>query len=124
MNATLSLFCDDTLSDERIQRLTNDLVNTLNKKAEITAKLPENNSEKGLKGEPITIGTCLLTALSSGTIVALFEVLKTFCDRERSLRRISIKRPDGGEITFESKDITTKEQETILELAQQFFSIK
>ncbi len=121
MDAILSISCD-ILSDEKIQYLTNDIMNAVNRETNVTAKLAEHNEEDGTKGELISLGTIILAGLSSSTIVALFELLKAFSERNRSLK-ISMKRPDGGEINVEGVDVI-ENQEHIVELAQRFFSIK
>jgi len=91
------------LSDDRIMALTVDLCQALNKETEIEARFAESKAKDGAKGEPNSI-ELILTALTSGTAVALFNVLKSFVDREPSIK-VTIKRKDGVRIYIDAKNI-------------------
>jgi len=101
MVVTLALLSKD-LNDEALQELTIELRRTLIDETDIEAELVKGLSEKGIQGEPITsdsvkgsskkrsrgeptLGLIVLTFLTSGAAVALFEVFKSFFDRRKYL---------------------------------------
>lgn len=118
MDASLLISCKD-LSDEDLQLLTGDLTNTLNRETELTGTLAEQTKKKGAKGEPITIGMIILTALSSGTVVALFNVLKSYFERRSSLEMV-IKRADGEEFTIRAENLSSEQVDETIKMANEF----
>lgn len=92
------------LREDSLDKLTRDLKKTLDHESDINAKIPTGPSEKGMKGEPITIGLLILTFISSGAAVALFNVLKSYFERDSTLE-VSLKKADGTEIRVNSKNI-------------------
>ena len=118
MKLSLLVSCPD-LSDEKLQLLTGDLANTLNKETELTGTLAEQTKKRGAKGVPITIGMIVLTALSSGTVVALFNVLKSYFERRPSLE-VVIKRADEKEVTIQAENLTKKQFDQTIKMANEF----
>ena len=64
MDAALKLTSID-LDAEDLQDLSRDLANTLNRETELEATLPEESGEPGTRGDAITLGQIILTALSA-----------------------------------------------------------
>lgn len=118
MEATLKITSDD-LDEKKLQDLTRDLTNTLNRETVLTATLPEEAGEEGAKGDPITLGTILLAAIKSGAVVALFEVLKAYFERKPSLA-IEIERGDGQKIKIGAEQLDEEQIGKTIELANDF----
>lgn len=102
------------LRDETVTTLTRDLARTLEREPEINVEIPTRPPSEGSKGEPITIGLLLLTFISSGAAVALLNVLKSYVERERSLR-IILKKADGTHVEVDAKNLNEEQERRILE---------
>jgi len=72
-------------SDSEVQAITRDLCKTLNQQNEIKAKIAESEAGPGEKGDAFTLGTLLLTFLTSGAAAAIFKVLKAYMQRNKKL---------------------------------------
>ena len=118
MDSTLQLSAND-LSDEDLQKLTRELSNSVNDETEAKATLPEKPSGPGSKGDPITLNTIILTALSSGTVVALFNVIKSYIERKPSLE-LEFKREDGQELNIKAEQLHKDQLEHTIQLAKDF----
>ena len=118
MDATLKIISSD-LATEDLQNLTHELFCALNEETETTATLPEEPGEGGAKGDPITLGTIVLTALSSGTVVALFNVLRTYFERKPSLE-MEFQRSDGQKFKIRSEQLDKSQVEQAMKLAKEF----
>ncbi len=119
MDVTLSMSSGD-LDAEDLQNLTNDLCRTVNQETDVTAKLPEEPGEAGTRGDPITVGTLILTFLTSGAAVALFNVVKSYFERNSSLV-ITFKRKDGDTLEIEAKNVHPDQINRTMEVAREFF---
>ncbi|CAK8713457.1 hypothetical protein GKODMF_05035 [Candidatus Electrothrix gigas] len=117
MNAILRLH-DNQMSDEGMQELTFELKNSLNRETDLTAQLPEETGGLGTKGDAVTIGDIFIAALSSGTVVALLQVLKSYVERKPTLR-IEIERPDGSKMTLEAEHLRPGQIEQTTRAVQQ-----
>ncbi len=106
------------LSDDELDALTRQLAGTITSETEISATLQEGDDTPGAKGDPVTIGTLVLTFISSGAAVALFEVLKTYFARESSLE-IAFKRPNGTAISISAQNLATEELQATIDRVQQ-----
>jgi hypothetical protein len=119
MDATLQISTSD-LSDEDLQNLTREISTTLNEETETIATLPEATAESGAKGDAITLGQILLAALSSGTVVALFEVFKTYFQRKPSME-IEFTRNDGRQFKIKAEQLNKNQIDQTIKLANAFF---
>ena len=109
----LALTADD-LDEERLQGLTRELCTTINQETDVRASLGEEKSEVGLKGDPVTIGSIVLAVLGTGGgAVALINVFKSYVDRSKELC-IKMKKPNGDELEFSSKNIDGDEIKSML----------
>ena len=84
MDATLSLH-DSSLSAEDIADLTGRLRLDIIQETDLTARQVETAGGLGTKGDIGIIGQIFLAALSSGTVVALLQVLKSYVERKPTL---------------------------------------
>ena len=112
MVVTLALSSKD-LNEEDLQELTIELRRTLVDETEIEAELVEGPSEKGSRGEPITLGLIALTFLTSGAAIALFNVFKSFFDRKKYLEVEMIKE-DGTKINIKAENIRLEDLKDFL----------
>ncbi|CAK8723426.1 hypothetical protein GMJAKD_12750 [Candidatus Electrothrix aarhusensis] len=117
MNAKLSLH-HNGMSDEDIQELTIDLKNSVNQETELIARLPEEAGGPGTKGDAVTLGQMFLAALSSGTVVALLQLLKAYIERTPKIT-ITIEHPDGRKISIEGEDLKAGQLEQTTEAMKQ-----
>jgi hypothetical protein len=104
MDAKLSLH-HDAVSDEDLQELVFSLTQAVNQETDLTARLPEEVSGPDTRGGAVTLGEIFIAALSSGTVVALLQVLKSYVERKPTLR-IEIEVPDGSKITIEGEHLS------------------
>ena len=119
MDSTIQLTASD-LSDEDLQKLTLELSKTLNDETEAKATIPEKPSEAGSKSDVvITLGTIILTALSSGTVVALFNVIKSYVERKPSLE-LEFKREDGQQLKIKAEQLHKDQIDHTIQLANAF----
>jgi hypothetical protein len=119
MDSTLQLTAGD-LSDEDLQKLTRDLSKTVNDETGVKATLPEKPGEAGTRGDPITLGTIILTAFSSGTVVALFNVIKSYIERKPSLE-LEFNREDGQQLKIKAEQLSKDQIDHTIQLANDFF---
>lgn len=122
MTLTLSLSSGE-LNDEDIQELTTDLCKTIINETDINAELVEGPTQKGNRGEPITLGLIALTFMSSGAAVALFNVLKSYLDRESSLI-FGIQREDGTKLGIKMKNMQPEQVKATLSEVKIFLGLK
>ena len=66
VNLTIS---SEEFDNEDLQELTTDLCQTIVKETDIDAKIVEGPTQKGAKGEPITLGFLVLIFISSGAAI-------------------------------------------------------
>ncbi|WP_449243813.1 effector-associated constant component EACC1 [Desulfobacca acetoxidans] len=118
MNIILRITSKD-LDAEDLQEVTNSLSMTLRDDTDIAVNLPEEAASPGAKGDPVTLGTLILTALTSGTVVALFNVLKSYFDRGHSLE-IELHRSDGKTIKIKAENLQKAQIDSTIKIAQDF----
>ena len=119
MQVKLTLL-SDAVGDDALDELTRDLCATLNKETEVSAEMAEGALEPGAKGDAMSLGTLLLTFLSSGTAVALFEVAKAFFERNSNLE-LELERPDGAKMVVRAKNVDAERIDSTLNEAREFF---
>jgi hypothetical protein len=92
------IFLTADVSPERLGDMTNELSQDL-KKAGLAPASDHEEAASGHRGDPITLGTIVLTSLSSGTVVALLQCLQAGFVKNRKLHvRISSSRDHYIEI--------------------------
>lgn len=117
MDAKFSLY-DIEISEEVLQDMVFSLVRTVNQETDLTARLPEEIGGLGSKGNAVTIGEIFIAALSSGTVVALLQVLKSYVERKPTLR-IEIETPDGNKIKVEAEHLSSGQIEQTTQAVKQ-----
>lgn len=106
------------LTEEQLFSLTREMAESITQETDIPSRIPEDEAAAGAKGDPITLGTLILTFISSGAAVALFEVLKTYFSRDSSLK-ISFEKPNGSRVEVSAHNMEPdKMQETITRLQE------
>jgi hypothetical protein len=118
MKTTLIL-SSKNLSDEHLMDLTRELANTLNHETDVEVSLPEGRGGVGARGDAITLGQIILTALSSGTLVALFKVLKTYFER-KPLLEVEFQRADGQKFKVVAEHLKKGQLDQTLKMASDF----
>jgi hypothetical protein len=119
MNVSMNIISDDT-ADEDLQKLTFELLKTVNDETEATAVFPESKSKAGAKGDAVALGQIVLTALTSGTVVALFGVIKAYFERKPSLV-VEFTRPDGKHFKLKAEQLSKSQIDQTLSLAKEYF---
>src|SRR3974377_621796 len=113
---TLNLKLTSTNGDDDYAHAsTLDLCKLLREEAEISAHIPEAIGKPGDKGDPITVGTLVLTFLTSGAAVALVKVLEAFISRKRSVE-LELARPDGKKLVLKANDVGAEQIEATREV--------
>jgi hypothetical protein len=107
------------LWDEALQDLTQELCNSLNEEAHLSASLPTAPPAPGAKGDPITLGVILLSFITSGAAVALFNTLSAYFARSKTLEFV-LSKPGGSSVTVKSQNVSAEEREQTLALLSEF----
>jgi hypothetical protein len=71
---------------------------------------------QGAKGDPVTIGTIVLTAFTSGGVVALINCFKSIYARDHAIK-CSLALPNGTKLQIDAKNIGDLEVKKILTTA-------
>ncbi len=109
----------EELDNEDIQELTTDLCQTIVKETDIDAKIARGPTQTGTRGEPITLGLLALTFLSGSSAVALFNVFKSYFDRESSLK-LDLQKDDGTKLTINAQNMKPEQIEATLNRFENF----
>jgi hypothetical protein len=112
--------CED-LSDDELYELSVELSRTINEETDASAKLIDGHYVPGTRGFNLDLGTILLTLMSSGTAVALFNVLKAYFERRPSLK-LHFETPEGGKFSIGVDNVSSEQTEKTLDLFEQFIS--
>jgi hypothetical protein len=108
------------LNEEEIQGLTLELCRELNREMGVHADLPVGRGPRGGKGDPVTIGTVILTFMTSGAAVGLIKIIESYLSRRSSLE-VELQRPDGKKMVIRGQDIRPDQVERTADLARDFF---
>ena len=116
MDATLSLY-DSSLSAEDIAELTRRLQLDISEETDLTARPVEKPGGGDTKGDIGIIGQIFLAALSSGTVVALLQVLKSYVERKPTLE-IELE-VAGNKLTIKAEHLSAAQIEQTMQAVQQ-----
>jgi hypothetical protein len=108
------------LDEERIQDLAFDLCKTLGQEIDVEAKLAERPGQIGDKGDPITLAAIVLTFLTSGAAVGMFNVFKSYFERKSSLE-IELQRKDGKKLRIQAQNVSSGQIDRTMQQAEEFF---
>lgn len=120
MANTILSVSSDRLDSLALQHLTADLSRDINGETDITATTPQGKSEDGAKGEPITIGVILLAFLTTGTAVALLNVIRAYFERD-SMLKVEFQREDGRRLSISAENVNSSQIDQTMVLAKNFF---
>lgn len=105
----------ENLSDEETQLATANLVEDLRSNfSHVIPSAPSSEKVLHSKGDPITIGTIILSAISSGSLVALVGCLRAAIEKNRRLK-IEITDPIGKNLKIDASNVHGKETLAALE---------
>lgn len=118
MDLTLSI-TSDSIDDHKIQELTRDMCKDLNLgSTEITARLAEDSGGVEQKGDPVTIGTIILSLIGSGGVaVTLINLAKVYIERGAKLK-IRIQKANGDDISIEETNLSSTQIDRTTELVK------
>ncbi len=122
MNVILSIICND-LNSEDLQRLTFEMKTTLDDETDLETTLVEKPNVVGSKGDAITLGQIALTALSSGTVYALFHVLKSYIERKPSIK-IAFQSGDGEKLIIKAEHLSASQIDQTIKIGKKYFGDK
>ena len=109
----------NALDDDDLQSLTSNLCITLIREADVTAILAEESVSGGTRGVDIPLGTIIITFLSSGSAIALFNVLRSYFDRDSSLE-MELEREDGRRLRINAQNVRPTQMNQALEQISTF----
>ncbi len=104
-----------------VQALTRDLVSSINRHTDARAEIPEGEARAGERGDPVTLGMIALGFINSGAAVALFQVIKAYFERDRSLE-MAFERPDGRTMSIKAENMDPNRIDEAIKMAQAFFA--
>ena len=107
------------LSLEDVSELTDDLCETIQDDANISAEVSKNTASTGGK-EAIAFGTIVLAFISSGAAVAMFDALRSYFDRAPSLV-LRFEKENGDKLLIRAKHMRGTEFANSLHEARKFF---
>ena len=116
MDAELSLHHEE-MSEEALQELVFSLMRSLNQETDLTARLPEETGGIGTRGNIGIVGQIFLAALSSGTVVSLLQVLKSYVERKPTLE-IELEL-SGKKLKIKAEHLSPEQIEQTLQAVQQ-----
>jgi hypothetical protein len=106
INLSLSLDEDEETVDRDTRRLLPHLLDSVDRNARIATGPAEENTRAAL--ETALLGQIALTLVSSGTVVAMLEILKAYFNRKRS-GKFTMTRPDGASVSIELDDVSDEQ---------------
>jgi hypothetical protein len=111
----------ETLSAEALQDITRDFRRTLGRETDVVASEPAAAPVAGAKGDPVTLGVLVLTFMTSGAAVAMFEVAKAFFQRNAGLV-MEFEREDGRKLKIKAENLRPNQIDRTMTVTQEFFA--
>ena len=108
------------LEPAEVQALALDLAGSINRHTAVEANLPSGTTRVGERGDPVTLGAIALSVITSGTAVALFQVIKAYFERDESLE-MAFEGPDGRKLTIKAENMSAERIDETIAMAQAFF---
>jgi Effector Associated Constant Component 1 len=94
----------DELDDVQLQSSVLELRRLIESETEVEAAPAKATAAPGTKGDAVTLGTLVLTFLSSGAAVSIFKVLETWLSRKRTID-LEATQPDGRKLVIKAEDL-------------------
>lgn len=111
------------LTDDDLQELTWDLSRTINQETELESAIAKGLAAPGTRGDGVTIGTIILSFISSGAAVGLFNVIKAYFERNQSLE-FEFESKDSKKLKINAHNIKPDQMDKTLGLLEQFMEKK
>jgi hypothetical protein len=107
------------LDQEGLDQLTQELCLLIDDETDIEPELVSIEGKQGTKAaDVITIGSVLLTFLSSGSAVALFGIIKAYFERQPALE-LTFKNEQGLDVKVNAKNVDSADiQKLIIQLSK------
>jgi len=112
---SLMLVHNSDVPEARRARIAYDLGRDLSR-AGVPARPVQAPAAEGERGDAALVGQLALTLVSSGAVTVLFECLKAYLSRERSLA-IVLTRADGLKVEVTSRNVDSAAVQKALQLA-------
>jgi hypothetical protein len=106
------------LSDAKLYELTWSIRADLSSEAALDVDIEERESVSGSKGMELVLGTIVLSFLTSGSAVAMFNVFKSYFDRDSSLE-IELEGSDGRRFKINAQNMRQSQISRTLERVQE-----
>jgi len=103
----------ETLEMESIHSISTLLSDSIEKETNYEVLHEQSGPRSGDKGDPVSIGTIVLAAISTGTVISLLDVIKAYLSREPEITITINTRAE--KISLNSKNISTKEIQSTIE---------
>lgn len=114
LELTLKLDSPDLDAEELDQARTN-LLSELAELDGCTAEaLPEGEAPPGAKGEPVTLGTIVISLASAGVLTALVKCIRSWLTRDDSRRVQLLAEIEGNTIFIDSTQFSGEEVERLV----------
>src|SRR5215831_10871876 len=116
---SLNLRCND-LDESRLQEMTQALAKSIREQNVGAARVGQQASQPGKKGDPVALGSIILTLVSSGgVVVSLVQVLKAYIERKASLN-FELSRADGKKVVLNAENLGSAQIRATSEMVDQF----
>ena len=94
------------LSDEGLDRLSRSLITDAREEGiELNPAAETFGNLEGRRGDPVTLGVLALAVVTSGSVVALFNLLKSYVDRSEELN-LEFAGKDGSPVKLSMKNVS------------------
>ena len=104
MGVQLTVACADR-TDEDLHALVLELANDLNQVKGLDAAPAESTAPAGSRGGMVSLGEIALAFISSGAAIAAINVIKTYIQREPSLK-VRFQGADGAVVEIDAKRLS------------------
>ena len=108
------------LEPAEVQAMARELAGSINRHTAAQASLPNGATRPGERGDPVTLGAIVLSVITSGTAVALFQVIKAYFERDESLE-MAFEGPEGRKLTIKAENMSAERIDETIAMAQAFF---
>ena len=106
----------------KIQVITRELARSLREQNVGEVTLQENEGKAGYKGDPITVGSIIMTLIASGGVAtSLIGVMKAYFERSQSFK-LDLVRPDGRRLSIDATHVSTSQIDSTTKLLNEFLA--
>ena len=105
------LLSGDGLDDERIDKLTRELLTDIRADVDPAASLPKAAGGIGAKGADVLIGV-ILAAINMGVVGKLVVALSSYLNRNRKIS-FDVQKPDGSKLKLSYEYVRGKQADEI-----------